>query len=120
MTTPKPPLTREAIEKALHVDWAFNEKHGEIARDLNGNKPDRIIVQGYPRGAYHTSYEYFVNNMLALFEEAEKAHKRELLEARLEAYRNCKNWEGTANSIRSYAIMQIQEIKAQLKQLEEE
>lgn len=51
---------RLEIEKALHVDWAF--------KDVNG-KPDKIIVEGYPKGAYHTSYETFVDNMEALIEQ---------------------------------------------------
>lgn len=65
---------REKIDHALHVDWAFGTHHGDIANQLNNGKPDKIIVQGYPKGAYHTSYKMFVDNMIQLLtSEIEKA-----------------------------------------------
>ncbi len=45
------------IAKALHIDWAF--------KDVNG-KPTRIIIEGTPKGAYHTSYDLFVDDIVKL------------------------------------------------------
>lgn len=53
MTKSKQEL-REKIDEALHVDWAFKD---------TTSKPDKIIVTGYPQGAYHTSYGLFVKNI---------------------------------------------------------
>ena len=47
---------RASIDKALHIDWAFNK-----------SKPTRIIIDGSAtKGAYHTSYDLFVDNMIEL------------------------------------------------------
>ena len=51
---------RTAIESALHIDWAF--------KGVNG-KPDKIIVSGTPKGAYHTSYDKFVDAVETLIQQ---------------------------------------------------
>lgn len=50
----------EKVDKALHVDWAFAGKA----------RPTRIIIDGSPsKGAYYTSYDIFVQNILTLIKE---------------------------------------------------
>lgn len=47
---------RANIDKALHIDWAFNK-----------SKPTKIIIDGSAtKGAYHTSYDLFVDNIIDL------------------------------------------------------
>lgn len=77
MSTQDEDELRQKLEQALHVDWAFGEKHGEIAQELNGNKPDKIIIQGYPKGAYHTSYEKFINEIVEFVASREQSIKQE-------------------------------------------
>ena len=48
---------RAEIAKALHINWAF--------KDTNG-KPTRIVIDGTPKGAYHTSYDLFVDGIVKL------------------------------------------------------
>lgn len=46
------------IEESLHIDWAFKDVHG---------KPDKIIIEGYPKGAYHIGYDEFVKRISQAF-----------------------------------------------------
>ncbi len=59
---------REKIEKILHVDWAFKGAKG---------KPDKVIIQGYPSGGYHLSYEEFMSRLMQLLQQIEEeAYKK--------------------------------------------
>lgn len=73
----KEPSIEEQIDTALHVDWAFKDVHG---------KPDKIIVSGYPKGAYHTGYEQFRSNMVALIQSERRKAALECLKARIEGF----------------------------------
>lgn len=60
---------QENLKKALQLDWAF--------KNVNG-KPNKIIIEGTPKGSYHTSYDKFTKEILDWHTKEKESALREL------------------------------------------
>lgn len=99
----------EQIDTALHVDWAFKDVHG---------KPDKIIVSGYPKGAYHTGYEQFRSNMVALIQSE---RRKAAIEAKITELENIHGWwtHGDNDLEPKNLLHRIKDLKATLQDKKE-
>lgn len=59
---------RDKVESFLHINWAFKDVHG---------KPGKIIIEGYPKGGYHLSYNEFIDRLMQLITAEKEAVRRE-------------------------------------------